>query len=178
MYYITPNYCVAHNPKVGCSSMAMAIIETFYPDLFDQYKNLTNIKWQFVCKYVQIPDKPVVLLVRNPLDRFVSAVAETDIDIDVAIDCLANDKYYHFPHFSKPKKLRQDGHFKKQSSLIYGKTLLFKFPDQIQNVVGLLKLKNFPHLNRAKNKNLLADPHVEFIQYYYKEDFELFGGLL
>lgn len=101
-YYSTANYSVALNAKVGSSSMARAIIKQFYPEQnklirdasYPQGQSEHDRLWHWMCKGKYKPDKPVVLLVRDPVDRFISACQQIGIqqkDVDMAIDSLIND---------------------------------------------------------------------------------------
>lgn len=104
-YYTTPNYSVALNAKVGSSTMARLIIKQFYPK---EHKKITYARfpngitenqkqWHWMCPGSQTPDKPIVLMVRNPIDRFVTACQQIAIkheDIDKAIDSLLNDSVF------------------------------------------------------------------------------------
>lgn len=101
-YYHTPNYSVALNAKVGSSTMARLIIKQFYPE---KHKKIVYARfpdgitenqkqWHWMCPGSTEPDKPIVLMVRNPIDRFITACQQIAIkheDIDKAIDSLIND---------------------------------------------------------------------------------------
>jgi len=101
-YYTTPNYSVALNAKVGSSTMARLIIKEFYPNehkkiVYARFPNgiTENQKqWHWMCPGSTTPDKPIVLMVRNPVDRFITACQQIAIkfeDLDKAIDSLLND---------------------------------------------------------------------------------------
>jgi hypothetical protein len=101
-YYRTPNYCVALNAKVGSSSMARAIIRRFQPKqdwlirtaAFPAGIQADDRQWHWMVKTTTSPDKPVVLLVRDPVDRFISAMQQIGLrrkDVAQAISSLVND---------------------------------------------------------------------------------------
>lgn len=101
-YYTTPNYCVALNAKVGSTSMARAIIQQFYPKAdwiihsaqFPPEVTEADRPFHWLCPGTQSPDKPIVLLVRDPVNRFVTACQQVGIqkhDIDSAISSLVDD---------------------------------------------------------------------------------------
>jgi hypothetical protein len=101
-YYDTPNYSVALNAKVGSSSMARAIIRQFQPKqdwlirtaAFPAGVTAEDRQWHWMAKGVRTPDKPVVLLVRDPVDRFISAMQQIGLkrkDVAQAIASLVND---------------------------------------------------------------------------------------
>lgn len=102
-YYSTPNYSVALNAKVGSSTMARLIIKQFYPEqhkkiIYARFPNAiteSQRQWHWMCPGSPTPDKPIVLLVRNPIDRFITACQQIAIkpqDLDKAIDSLLNDE--------------------------------------------------------------------------------------
>jgi len=101
-YYKTPNYSVALNAKVGSSTMARLIIKEFYPKehqkiVYARFPNgitETQKQWHWMCPGSTTPDKPIVLMVRNPVDRFITACQQIAIkfeDVDKAIDSLLDD---------------------------------------------------------------------------------------
>lgn len=102
-YYTTPNHSVALNAKVGSSTMARLIIKQFYPKehqkiVFARFPNgiTENQKqWHWMCPGSTQPDKPIVLMVRNPVDRFLTACQQIGVkqeSIDKAINSLLNDE--------------------------------------------------------------------------------------
>ena len=104
-YYTTPNYSVALNAKVGSSTMARLIIKQFYPKehqkiVYARFPNgitETQKQWHWMCPGSPTPDKPIVLMVRNPIDRFLTACQQINIkpeDIDKAIDSLVDDSAF------------------------------------------------------------------------------------
>jgi hypothetical protein len=104
-YYSTPDYSVALNAKVGSSTMARLIIKQFYPKEHQKinYARFPNgitenqKQWHWMCPGSKTPDKPIVLMVRNPIDRFLTACQQINIkpeDIDKAIDSLVDDNAF------------------------------------------------------------------------------------
>jgi len=104
-YYTTPNYSVALNAKVGSSTMARLIIKQFYPKehkkiVYARFPNgidESQKQWHWMCPGSPSPDKPIVLMVRNPVDRFITACQQVAVkfeDIDKAIDSLLNDSAF------------------------------------------------------------------------------------
>jgi hypothetical protein len=101
-YYDTPNYSIALNAKVASSSMARAIISQFQQKedwlirtaAFPPGVTAEDRQWHWMAKGRQTPSKPVVLLVRDPVDRFITACQQTFIrqrDVDSAIASLVSD---------------------------------------------------------------------------------------
>jgi hypothetical protein len=179
-YYDTPNYCVAFNPKTGCTSFAKAIILSFYPDIYNQIKDSFD-EYKYGqgyivrCPILQNPEKPIVCLVRNPIDRFCSAVNQTKISLEEAIDSLMHDKKCNFPNFSKPQQIRKNIHFIEQNKWLKQTCHLFKFPDHIDSMSEFIGIKGqMPHLNQSNKKIFLTKDQFDFIHFYYYDDIKLF----
>lgn len=104
-YYITPLFNVALNAKVGSSTIAKAIIQEFYPDINKKILTIKNPphisdddrQWHHLCPGTTKPDKPIILFVRDPIDRFYSACQQINIldhNIKELINSLINDDYF------------------------------------------------------------------------------------
>ncbi len=104
-YYITPNYNVALNAKVGSSTIARSIIKEFYPDINKKILNIknpphiseTDRQWHHLCPGTSDPNKPIILFVREPIERFVSACQQIGIldhNKKELINSLINDDYF------------------------------------------------------------------------------------
>jgi hypothetical protein len=102
-FFNTPNYSVALNAKVGSSSMARAIIAQFRPRVdflirtaeFPPGVTADDLQWHSEVGGSATPSKPVVLLVREPVSRFVTACQQVRIpqrDIVAAIASLVDNK--------------------------------------------------------------------------------------
>lgn len=181
-YYDTPNYCVALIPKTACTSFAKAIIETFYPKINQEIVKTSEFfhgpKYIWYCPRLEKPNKTVVCLFRNPSERFVSAVNQTKINLDLAIDCLINDKDCLFPTYSKPRKIRNDIHFAQQYQWITKDSHLFKFPNDIEEMAKFIGInEKVPHLNQSQNKSFLSNDQLKIIEDYYKLDIEIFNQI-
>ena len=85
--------------------MARLIIKQFYPKehqkiVYARFPNgitETQKQWHWMCPGSPTPDKPIVLMVRNPIDRFLTACQQINIkpeDIDKAIDSLVDDSAF------------------------------------------------------------------------------------
>lgn len=182
-YYDTPNYCVALNPKTGCTSFAKAIIKSFYPDIYNEIKDSFDEYghgqgYIVRCPILQKPDKPVVCLIRNPVDRFCSAVNQTKINLEEALDALKNNTTCHFPTFSKPQNIRTNIHFIEQNKWLSGDCHLFKFQDHMNEMAEFIGINHsMPHLNQSNKKIMLNDDQIDFINSYYKDDVFIFSQI-
>ena len=121
-YFVLPDCCIAFNAKVASSALACSIAKTFYANLLDQAKETYERTWssfsdefkknlpesfqkmlsedwdsskafyQNVCPRTDTPDKPVLLAVRNPMDRFACTVAYMGLDVDDTLTALQNQE--------------------------------------------------------------------------------------
>jgi hypothetical protein len=122
-YYSTPNYSVALNAKVGSSSFARAIIKQFHASAenlittaaYPAGKDETKRPWHWLCPGSVVPSKPVVLLVRDPVGRFTTAMQQLGLgtdDVPQAIASLVADtpivRTYLSPEHEAHEKRRQD----------------------------------------------------------------------
>jgi hypothetical protein len=122
-YYSTPNYSVALNAKVGSSSFARAIIKQFHASAerlittaaYPAGKDETKRAWHWMCPGSTVPDKPVVLLVRSPVDRFITAMQQIGLgsdDVPQAIASLSSDtpivRTYSSPEHAALEQRRRD----------------------------------------------------------------------
>lgn len=102
-YFDTPNYSVAINAKVGSTALALAIIRKWHRAReWDVRARTTpdgrvapqNDQWHQLVPQKIAADKPVVLLVRDPVDRFISACHQIkllSVDIQAALVSLLNN---------------------------------------------------------------------------------------
>lgn len=184
MYFITPNYSVALNAKVGSSTLSRAIIAAFHPEqesliqtaAYPDGKGPDNTQVHWLCPSEKEPSKPVVLVVREPVDRFRTAMAQTgQTDVDAALAALEQDGEIQFPR--RTRKLREDVHFRHQHALLRGGTA---FPledlDEAATFIGLpLPL---PVINEAKRPKPDLTPEQEArVLAYYAADAALYASL-
>lgn len=130
------------------------------------------------CNHHEVPFKPVILLVRDPVERFVSAMTHVGLsDVDECLDSLTNGKRVML--FGKMRRVCEDYHFCKQSSLIFGETHLFKSPCDLRSAADLLGITlDIVHLNKAKRlKPVLNDDQIDRIKEYYKDDVLFYGSI-
>lgn len=126
-YFITPNYSVAFNAKVASSTLARAIIEKFYPDKETLIQNSAypahigpnSVRWHFLCPTEQHASRPIVLIVRDPVSRFCSAMAQLNlIDVENTLTALEQDTEEQLGR--RNIRLTQDAHFRHQHELLQG----------------------------------------------------------
>lgn len=183
-YFITPNHSVAFNAKVASSTLARAIIAAFHPDkealiqdaAYPAHLGPDSVRWHSVCPREREPSKPVVLVVREPVDRFRTAMAQIGLtDVDAALTALEQDGEINFPR--RARKLRKDEHFRHQHELLHGGTAF-----RLENLVAAAQFIGLslplPQINEATRPKPDLTPEQEArVLAYYAEDAELYAGL-
>lgn len=186
MYFITPNYSFAFIPKVGCSSLARVVIRQFQPKdntiiingHYPEGLNAENSKWQSIAQREHWPSKPIVALIRDPIERFKSAMSQMHFsDVDAAIDSLKNGTLMQC--FKRKTKLMDNGHFKPQIMWVDETTKLYKFPDHIQNALNEVGIEgSIPVINQCSfpKPQLTTEQRLE-LEIIYQEDIALYNAI-
>jgi hypothetical protein len=179
-YFQTPSHAIAVNFKVASGSIARAVIGAFYPQkerlittphgaghgtAYPAGKNADNTRWQSLAPTESEPSQPVLLLVRDPIEKFRSACAESGIeDVYAKLAALQNG-------------WGRDAHFWPQARLCKGQGRLYAFPDHLEAFAadaGLAyPLPTVPSRARAPKPDLTAD-QLATLATIYAEDIALF----
>ena len=185
-YFICGDKLLALNAKVGTSSFARAIIKRYYPDIektiteaaYPEGKNADNQQFQLWIPYRSNPDRPVICLIRDPVERFRSAMAQVGLaDVDAAIQELQNET----GEYGKKGRIKlvDNVHFIPQSR-IYGNPIsYYRFPEDIEEVATILDLAlPLPSINEASNdKPILTLQQEAAVKDFYSEDLILWNSL-
>lgn len=183
MYFITPNYSVAFNAKVASSTLARAIIAAFHPEqehliqtaAYPEGKGPDTNQVQWLCPQEKEPSKAVVLIVREPVARFRTAMSQVNLtDVEATLAALEQDGVVQFPR--RTRKLRQDAHFRHQHGLLRGGTAYrLEDVDAAATFIGLsLPL---PTINEASRPKPSLTPEQEArLLAYYAADAALYAG--
>jgi hypothetical protein len=188
-YFITPNYSVGLIPKVGCSSFGCAVIKAFQPDELQRLENafypsglsFEKVQSQVFAKRERQPSKQTLVFVRNPLQRFLSAMAQVNIsDIDEAIDSLNNGtRIVNNGQNERILCVKTNVHFLPQILWCLPDTKLYKFPDHIQDGAQEIGLEYpLPVINEASRpKPVPSQSQESAINQYYSEDWALYNSI-
>jgi len=174
MYVDTPEYCFAINPKTGCTSILSLIYKKYYDESVDTTFNNAN-HYIFRSRFYTVPFKPVILIIRDPIDRFLSAMGQVGLnDVESCLESLTTDKKILYQ--GKMRRVSEDAHFRHQHGLVFGKTYLFRFLDHYADALQLLNIKSpMVHLNKAKCPKLsLSSSQRITIMNHYAEDKKLY----
>lgn len=180
----------ALNPKVGSSSFARAIISRWHPDIealittaaYPEGKSADTGQWQLLVPYRTRPEAEVVCLVRDPVERFRSAMAQTGLTlVDETLDELVNETGLH-PEYRPVRGRRllsEDVHFRAQSVYSGNPIRHFRFPDQIDEAAAALDLAlPLPTINDGTgDKPSLTAEQEQRVREYYAADESLWASV-
>jgi len=185
-YFVTPNYSLAFIPKSGCSTLSRCVIDSFQPDAnfsiengdYPQGKNADNSQWQWMAKVEHTPSKPILAFIREPLSRFLSAMAQFDLtDVSAALESLTAGT--HLQLHKRTIDLSVNPHFLPQIKWVDANTKLYKFPEHLNE--GALEIGftlPLPTINAASNPKPVPTPEQEAaILQYYAEDTILYNSI-
>jgi hypothetical protein len=183
-YFITLNYSVAFNAKAASTTLARAIIAAFYPDkeamiqgaAYPAHLGPDSVRWHSMCPKETTPSKPVVLIVREPVARFRTAMAQTNqTDVDAALAALEEDGEIQFPR--RTRKLRTDAHFRHQHEKLHGGTA-FRLEDLDEAATFIGLSLPLPTINEASRPKPDLTPEQEArVLAYYADDATLYASL-
>ncbi len=167
-YFLTPTHAVACNYRAGTTALAKAIVTTFYPDILAGVNDALPEEERFadphvykvVCPSTEAPELPVLMLVREPVDRFLSMLSLTGQTVESA---LSDDE------------LMAGEHFGPQSAFECDKA--FRFPDQIEAFCAEAGLPVLEVANEGGEKPDITGAERDLIESRYAADVKLYLSL-
>ena len=187
-FFITPNYSVALNPKCGSSSLARAIIAAHHPELEAVLQSAAyppgvtpataRLQLQGMCPGEQVPTKPVMLIVREPVARFRSAMAQYRLtDVDAVLGALPTGANVTIGN-GKEVLLQADPHFNFQKNKALGPATLYRMDDLDLAAIALGLSLPLPTINTASGeKPTLTPAQEQQVLAYYAEDVALYSSI-
>lgn len=165
----TENHSIAVIPKALSMSICCAYMNTFkYDVIAHRLKNsvapIEDVEYKIMAEKTETPTKETVALIREPIDRFLSACAMNNTDVAETIEALKTGEGWQATHPI----------FEKQS---YNYDKVFKFPAQTDDFCKYVGLPYpLPKLNESKNpKAKLTKEQIKFLENYYADDIKLYG---
>lgn len=128
----------------------------------DRWHPIMNLQgWDIKHGFPEV--EQICVMVRNPIERFMSSMARRKLTFEQAIE--AKDEDVHFWSIES-------------MGLIDGRCSYFLFPQQIDLCADSLGLKTpVPKLNEENDKPNLSKIQKEIIKEYYRADIELYNKL-
>lgn len=186
MYFITPNYSVGFNAKSGSSTLARAIIAAFHPKQEHTIQTAAyptdvgpdDAQVQWLCPKEKEASKSVILVVREPVSRFLTAMAQMKLtEVNTVLDSLEQNKESQLSR--RYRKLCDDVHFRHQHQLILNGGTAFRLEDLdlAATIIGLsLPL---PKINMARGeKPVITSEQESRVLSYYSVDKNLYDSLV
>ena len=161
-YFVVGDKLMCFIPRTASTALLSLIEDKFYPHL----KNIKNITPHFkIPSVIDDGKRELLSVIRNPVERFISGCARKNWTIEQGILEL--------------KKESPDFHIRAQYTFLSEArpTKLFKFPEQIDELANYLGLPTpVPRINVSTVKPVPTEAELEWLNNYYKKDFELFNN--
>lgn len=188
IFFTLPNCYIVFNAKAGSSSVARMILRDYYPDIETHNK----ITCQNLCPKTTIPDndKPILLLVRDPISRFKSVIAQFyGVNIDSILYNLVTGGFVDYTTSYDNRHIQMypqnNIHFAKQCKVFMSNSApnsvvkLYKFPDHLENLIIDAGL-SLPiiDINKSRHEKPILTPEQESkVLDYYASDKLLFDSI-
>lgn len=162
----------ALNFKAATSSIARAIVSAHYPDIEDNLINNTsypegltvdNSRWHSQLPKTETPDGDVILIVRDPVERFRSACVETGKTPDEALS----------------EQGQKNNHFWPTSRLLVDGCKLYRFESDLDAAATSLGLSlPLPNIDGGNGeKPTLTPEQLAQVQAIYADDIALYESI-
>ena len=187
-YIVAGDKLLAFNAKCCTSSFIREIVRTYYPDIeqlistaaYPEGKSADNTQHHNFVTYRVNPDRPVVLLVRDPVERFRSAMAQHNLtaeDVDGVLDELRDETTNYVQRLRGPK-LAANVHFLPQDRFA-GDVSYFRAPDQIAEAAAALGIAVPGVINESEagSKPDLTAEQIDRVRSWYADDVALWESL-
>jgi hypothetical protein len=188
-YFVCGNRLLAFNGKCGSSTFVWAILRQFYPEIVKELDETTRWKdggktedqmlHRWVPKRANPYKMPVAQIVREPVDRFKSAVAFMNLveragTVDAIIDDLLNETA---TIDGMGGSIAANFHFRPQYRF-RGELYYFRM-DQMQDCADWLGIKvPLKTINKCRrSKPELTKSQEDLIRDYYSDDVELWESI-
>lgn len=182
-YFIAGEKLLAFNAKCCTSALVREIIRTYHPEAEQIISNASypdgvtvdtaqHHRW---CPSRINPDRPVVVVVRDPVDRFRSAMAQVGLtDADAVLQEFADEAGNVTDR--NGRKISANIHFLRQTRF---QGVLTYYPmqrvDEAAAALGLIT--PLPHSNEAAEKPELTTAQEQAVREWYADDVALWESL-
>jgi hypothetical protein len=180
-YFIAGPKLFAFNAKCCTSSFLREIIKTYHPQIeemissaaYPEGKTADNSQHHRWVPARVNPDRPVVQLVRDPVERFRSAMAQAGLkNVGATLQELASEEgdYGTFAG----RTLAANVHFLPQTRFT-GDIAYFRAPDQVEEAASALGIAVPAMTNESEpgTKPYLSDAEIEQVKAWYADDVAL-----
>lgn len=161
-FYIFRDICIARNAKAATSAICARILE-LAPETCAGEGGLHERPPQ-----TENPDKPVYLLVREPVSRFVSACIQIDTPYERALNYLEQDR----------SRARGEHHLMFQHLHVMGPEVHgYRFPEHLPQFCRDTGLGTLARRNRTGHRPDLSPGLEARVRAYYADDIALYNRI-
>lgn len=179
-YLITKTHCIANNAKCHTNAICRAIVNRDLPDaaaeiraIQDEAKmrgeEVPELIHRSYIETTEDPHLPVAILMREPIDRFISAASMND----------AHELEDIFEDLKNGGEWTEDHVMLRQSDYVRPGAKIFRFPEDTRAFCQEVGFKlPLATVNKNKGKKIvLTDEQLAIVKEYYAEDIKLFSSL-
>jgi hypothetical protein len=168
-FYVLPHCYVAQSHKVASSALARAIVEVYHPELVARnallppgFEPVDGMSFRNLAPLTEAPDKRVLLAVRDPVERFRSALGMLGWTVEETLAMLPTTVD---PHLARQVELTRHGQ----------ETVVYRYPLDLERLCADAGL---PFPLRVVNAGRWPKPHLTArqrsrVEEHYAEDMEL-----
>ena len=196
-YFIAGDKLFAFNAKCCTSSMCRAIVKTHHPKIEDylrskvKFPNGRNLENQQLHQFVPMrvnPDRPVAVLLREPVSRFRSALGYMNLGhaVDEVLRIMVEETGEGVANgngvlIGRRQPLAANVHLAPQTRFEADEADItyFTMPNQVDECAEWLGLETpLPRINETKyTKPDLTQEQLAKVQAYYRKDIDLWESL-
>lgn len=182
-YFIAGEKLLAFNAKCCTSALVREIIRTYHPEAEEIISNASypdgvtvdtaqHHRW---CPSRINPDRPVVVVIRDPVDRFRSAMAQVGLtDADAVLQEFADEAGNVTGRYGR--KISANIHFLKQTR--FDGDVTYYPMTRVDDAAAALGLTTpLPVINERPDKPTLTAAQEQAVRDWYAEDVALWESL-
>lgn len=155
-YYVLDDCYIAKNPKVVSEGLGMSVSHSH------GIEGAEHMMYRFLAPTTETPDKRVLLLMRDPVERFVSAAAQLKCGtVAEAFDDLEDE------HFIPQVAFTRSGQ----------PTQIYRYPDELERLCDDAGIETPPVTNKAVKKLSPTADDIARMRCVFPDDFKLWESL-
>lgn len=162
-YFIGKRNCFPTNSKAGKHSICKVLVENDFPEKLDGLEDISEHTYYTLVEQTDAPKLPVLMLFRDPVERFISGASMNHglIPIEESLAMLGHNQFD-----------------KQIDYIIEGKTIIFKFPEEIGAFCEAAGFPNLPKINEANGeKKVLTEEQLQIVKNFYADDIAFYETL-
>lgn len=182
-YFLSGDRLLAFNAKCGSSSLVRAIIRQHYPAIektiteahYPTGKSADTDQHHALLPFRVRPDRPVVQVVRCPVERFRSAMAQCALsDVDKVLHELEAEQGWGVASYAP--RLAANIHFLPQSRFV-GEITYFPIQRISEAARALGITSPLGKVHTSESKPSLTAAHEEQVRRFYSDDVKLWDSV-